>query len=303
MNPLSWRRKLLSYDLSCLFSPDADSALCDALRIMARDRRRAPAKHRHALGVFFQYVGAANLMANLAPLSVVLELGRGYSTLALACALPPDCAIVSVDGKPVDAYDIAPSLRAIAPRVRFVDGFTVTAPQMRAFYDGADKDAFLGAAAEDLARTLPGFLAPAATPYAAALALPPEGPDFAARCLELLLPGGKVRCLSRLFPDLLAAELRYPPQAGPTALDRALAEHPQFDAVFFDCGEFSSPLEWELLRGRIRPGGLALFHDIYFPKSVKNFQVAAAIAASPDWEILHQDRSTPQGLLAARRRE
>lgn len=298
---LGWLRKMLRYDLAARLSPDADSTLVDALQRLGLDRRRAPGKHAHALGVFFQYVHAANLLRNLTPLGNVLELGRGYSTVVLASALPASARIFSVDGKPAAAYDIAPCLAALAGRVEFVDGFTVTRAELDAFYCGEDRDPFLGRPADDVLARLPDFLRPAPGPYAAALDLHGNAPDFASRCLERLARRGRICCLSRLFPDVLATERRFSASGGETALDAVLAQAPTLDAVFFDCGEFSSLPEWERLKSRIRPGGLALFHDIYFPKSVKNFQVCAAVASDPAWEVLHQDRSTPRGLLAARR--
>ena len=299
--PLSWLRKMLRYDLASRLAPDADSALVDALQRLGLDRRRAPAKHAHALGVFLQYVHGANLLRNLAPLANVLELGRGYSTVVLAAALPPQARIFSVDGKPVEAYDIAPCLRTLAPRVEYVTGFTVTRAELDAFYAGEDRDPFLGRPARDILHRLPAFLQPASGPYAMALGLPDSGPDFLPRCLEALAPQGRIRCLSRLFPDILPGEKRWSAPGPDTALDAVLAQAPVLDAVFFDCGEFSSMPEWERLKERIRPGGLALFHDIYFPKSVKNFLVCAALASDPAWEILYRDQSTPQGFLAARR--
>lgn len=301
MKNIAWQRKMLRYDLISRFSPDADSALVDALQRLALDRRRAPVKHRHALGVFFQYVHAANLVRNLKPLGTVLELGRGYSTVVLASVLPPETRFFSVDGKPVARYDIAPCLAGLNGRVRFVDGFTITADQMCAFYDGQDKDRFLGRPAGDILGVLPDFFLPAQGPYAAAMGLPPDRPDFARRCRDALARRDRLRCLSQLFPQDLASELRYSAQGRDTALDAVFAQVPTFDAVFFDCGEFSSMVEWELLKDRIRPGGLAVFHDIYFPKSVKNFLVCAAVATDPAWQVLYRDASTPQGLLAALR--
>lgn len=299
--PLPWLRKMLRYDLASRLTPDADSILVDALQRLCLDRRRDPAKHAHALAVFFQYAHAANLLRNLAPLDNVLELGRGYSTVVLASSLPAATRIFSVDGKPVAAYDIAPCLATLAGHVRFVDGFTVTRAELDAFYAGQDHASLLGRSAAEIIAGLPAFLRPCPSRYAEALGLVPDGPDLAARCLEFLAPEGRLRCLSRLFPDILAGEARFSAAGGETALDAVLAEAPVLDAVFFDCGEFSSPLEWVRLKDRIRPGGLALFHDIYFPKSVKNFLVGAAIATDPAWEIVYRDHSTPQGLLAARR--
>jgi hypothetical protein len=75
----------------------------------------------------------------------------------------------------------------------------------------------------------------------------------------------------------------------------------QFDFIFFDCGEYSSLAEWFALEGQIKLGGYAFLHDIYFPKSIKNFIVAAIIASSEEWEVVYIDRYSSQGGLVAKR--
>jgi len=85
------------------------------------------------------------------------------------------------------------------------------------------------------------------------------------------------------------------------APDRLLTENGVFDVIFFDCGEFSSYPEWEKLNGCVRQGGLAVFHDIYFPKAFENFLVCASIRSNPEWRIVYQDHTTPQGLMVALR--
>lgn len=74
-----------------------------------------------------------------------------------------------------------------------------------------------------------------------------------------------------------------------------------FDFIFFDCGEYSSLAEWFILEKQIKVGGFALLHDIYYPKSVKNFLVASFIAVSEDWEIVYIDTVSQQGALVAKR--
>lgn len=75
----------------------------------------------------------------------------------------------------------------------------------------------------------------------------------------------------------------------------------ELDAVFFDCGEVSSVGEWSLLSDQIRVGGYALFHDIFYPKSIKNFLVVALVELSSDWEVLYIDKLSRQGGMVARR--
>ncbi len=74
-----------------------------------------------------------------------------------------------------------------------------------------------------------------------------------------------------------------------------------WDMIFFDSGELTSMLEWTRLKGNIAIGGFAAFHDIFFPKSIKNIIPCAAVMADPDWEIVFCDDSTKQGLLIAKR--
>jgi len=71
------------------------------------------------------------------------------------------------------------------------------------------------------------------------------------------------------------------------------------DAIFFDCGEISSVAEWVILSDTINIGGYALLHDIYYPKSVKNFLVATYIELSSDWEIIYRDSVSLQGAMVA----
>ncbi len=306
---LAWQRKMFRQGLASAVAPTPDDLLLQVQRKLALDARRDPAKNGFGPRIFAQYMVAAQFAASLegdGPPRVV-ELGRGYSTVALAWSLPPEAALISVDAKPVDAYDIRVPLDALTGRVRFENGFTVTADEMAAFYGHEPAATFLGLPAGELRRTVADFLVPAEGPYARALGL--DGLDaqaLRAACLERLFAQGPdgpaVRSLAEVLPERHAAESRFAAPGPPSVLDRLVEEFETFDAVFFDCGEFSSMPEWTVLGKRIRPGGLAVFHDVYFPKSVKNFLVCAALAASPDWEILYRDRTTPQGLVVARRR-
>lgn len=296
-----WHRKLVKYDLLSRFKPDAHSRLVDVLRRSALDQRQNPAKNRHNLDLFFLYAHAANCAANLPRLERTLELGTGYSSVLLHRVRRPETRMFSIDGRPIDDYDIATPLLALRDEVDFINGFTITRAQMDGFYDGESRALFLDTPAATLREHLPAFIVPHGGPYAQALGLRPEAPDFVERCLGLLFEGDKVRCLKSLLPKIYEREAAFTQPEGASAMEGLLAEVEFFDYIFFDCGEFSSLVEWTLLKDRIRPGGLAVLHDIYFPKSTKNFLLAAAIAASEDWTVLHQDRTTPQGLLIAQK--
>ncbi len=74
-----------------------------------------------------------------------------------------------------------------------------------------------------------------------------------------------------------------------------------FDAIFFDCGEISSVAEWLFLKDKIKKNGYAIFHDIFYPKSIKNFLVTTYILNSNDWKVLYVDKVSPQGGLVAQK--
>lgn len=75
----------------------------------------------------------------------------------------------------------------------------------------------------------------------------------------------------------------------------------KIDLIFLDSGEFSSLPEWEIVNQNIRIGGYVILHDIFFPKSFKNWLVAASISANPNWKIIHLSEDNPQGLMVAKK--
>jgi predicted O-methyltransferase YrrM len=84
-------------------------------------------------------------------------------------------------------------------------------------------------------------------------------------------------------------------------LDNLIASNDAWDLVWLDSGELSSIVEWSKLNEHITKGGLVALHDIFAPKSMKNFVVAASILASPDWKPLCIDSRTKQGLMIAQK--
>ena len=84
-------------------------------------------------------------------------------------------------------------------------------------------------------------------------------------------------------------------------IDKLTANGSSWDFIFFDSGELASMIEWLKLKNKIAVGGFVAFHDIYFPKSLKNIIPCAALMADPDWEVVFCDDSTKQGILIAER--
>lgn len=89
-------------------------------------------------------------------------------------------------------------------------------------------------------------------------------------------------------------------QTGVSLLSSVLKEN-EVNAVFLDSGEFSSLLEWEIVESHVSSGTYVILHDIFFPKSFKNWLVCSSIALNPAWQVMYIDRSTPQGLMVARK--
>jgi hypothetical protein len=73
------------------------------------------------------------------------------------------------------------------------------------------------------------------------------------------------------------------------------------NVVFLDSGEFSSLPEWEIVAKHLRIGGYVILHDIFFPKSFKNWLVCSSIMANSAYKTMYIDRSTPQGLMVAQK--
>jgi predicted O-methyltransferase YrrM len=86
-----------------------------------------------------------------------------------------------------------------------------------------------------------------------------------------------------------------------STLDRVLSKFSEWDLIFFDSGELTSLIELLQLEKHISIGGLAIFHDIFFPKSIKNMIASAWISSNDDWRVLFREERTPQGLLIAQK--
>jgi len=72
------------------------------------------------------------------------------------------------------------------------------------------------------------------------------------------------------------------------------------DFFFCDTGEYCGLAEWNIVKNVIPPGGRFAAHDIYYPKSIKCFQIVKEIEASIRWKILLKTKSK-QGLFIAER--
>ena len=71
------------------------------------------------------------------------------------------------------------------------------------------------------------------------------------------------------------------------------------DFFFCDTGAYCGLAEWNIVKEVIPINGIFACHDIYYPKSIKCFQVSKNIEDSDQWEVLHKTKSK-QGLLISR---
>ncbi len=233
----------------------------------------------------------------------VLELGAGLSTALWArYAMRTGARVTTIDAdfEPMRSYVQSPQLMTLIEEyVEQRVGVTISPQELSEFYSSAH-EVFGNVAAADIAETIERFSQDA-----------PE-----TRMNQVRDSVGSANWSTR---DIFIADgtIQYPPKlldalspSGRFAKDIAFLEHnpvvpfdPQetFDLIFFDSGEYSSAIEWLTLKDRINVGGLAAFHDIFFPKSMKNFLVCASICADPDWRVVLLDDSTIQGLLIAQR--
>lgn len=72
------------------------------------------------------------------------------------------------------------------------------------------------------------------------------------------------------------------------------------DFFFCDTGEYCGLAEWNIVKDVIVKGGYFAAHDIYYPKSIKCFQVCKIIEESDEWHVLRKTKS-PQGLFVAKK--
>lgn len=226
-----------------------------------------------------------------------LEIGGGYSTILL-CELAERCGVrvESIDINPDKYLRIIPSYssrRYLFNTVQRVDELSVSLEELLFAYQTTlpEKIAAIG---EARFRTKLMQFCRDNEQYAENH-IDLQSINICEIGAELLaLPG---------FSDEKSFYIRNNLESGNGYCGRLAQSDVEYDFIFFDCGEYSSLAEWFLLESSIRPGGFALFHDIFFPKSIKNFLVATLIALSDEWNIVYVDHFSKQGALVAQKAE
>jgi len=86
----------------------------------------------------------------------------------------------------------------------------------------------------------------------------------------------------------------------PCDLIRFACENRKLDFYFGDSGEYCGLAEWNIVKDLLAVDGWIALHDIYYPKSSKNFQVYDAIRKSDNWQI-YLKTNTKAGLVIAKK--
>ncbi|MFP4214774.1 MAG: hypothetical protein ACLFVH_02510 [Phycisphaerae bacterium] len=264
--------------------------------------------YRQSLPVYVEMVN----LARHAGCRRILELGAGLSTglwARYADQTGAEVTSVCADFAPTRSYlSQAPEGDLLDRRVRCVEGFTVSADQMKQFYAADPRDSLAGVPVRELVATLHHFSRPVSAGRANRRTERLEQQfGGSATASDILISGNKLEfppdlldlyCEEPRFSDMLDV-LRQAETEGRAGLLEGLDGG--WDLIFFDSGELSTIVEWQQLQHRVPVGGFVALHDIYFPKSLKSCLACAAIVADPSWDVVFVDNTTPQGLLIARR--
>ncbi len=253
---------------------------------------------------FFQYMQFVNILRQEEALTCGLEIGSGYSTFALALlAEEKNVRIYSVDA------DIKKLIRIggkrcfslLDKKLCLINDWSISYDDFMEFYL-RKHECIGGVSAEEIYEHLDLFIKPHRYSYATLFeknSIEIYKDVFFDRNKKIVFRKEIINYRGR-FDEAIACMYAHK-KNGVGAIDTLLHSQTVFDFIYFDCGEYASIIEWEKLKGRIKVGGFAIFHDIYFPKSIKNFIVCASIIADPDWQCVYQDKTMPQGLMIAKR--
>ncbi len=243
----------------------------------------------------------------------VLEIGAGLSTAVWASfAKRSGAEVCTVDASFARMRSYFKDTRheeAVSSHVKLVEGTTIHCDDLVDFYADEPKQAYGGIDVESLTHHLHLFqnqncsikrwhkvnkIAGRWDWSARDLMTTESSLSLPRRLLDLFSSGQNFDNEITFLQDMDS-------QDKGSVIDKLIANGANWDFIFFDSSELASMIEWPMLKDNIAIGGYAAFHDIYFPKSLKNIVPCAAILADPDWEMAFCDDSTKQGLLIAQR--
>ncbi len=243
----------------------------------------------------------------------VLEIGSGSSTAVWAtfaqrtgaevCTIDADCGRLRsyIQNTRHDA--------TVSTHVELIEGTTIGHRDFIDFYNGEPKPTFAGTAVTSCKEHLDLFQSKKCSIKRGYGARTIAGrwnwsaSEVLTRGSSLHLPRQLLDMFStkRNFDNEIAFMAAAESRGESGVINKLIAKGRSWDLIFFDSGELSSMIEWTMLKDRIEIGGFAAFHDILFPKSIKNIIPCAAVMADPDWDVVFLDDSSKQGLLIAKR--
>jgi predicted O-methyltransferase YrrM len=244
---------------------------------------------------FYSYLAMLDVLKRAQISGEGLEIGGGYSTILLSQLVDRNkMRIESIDINPDKYLRIIPRARTrrhLFERIHLIDRLSVTLDQVISSYKLTLPTRISQVGNEKYTQALKNFVR--------------DNHSFSKNDIDIFKSkpedwGG----LLLQFPEFKEEENFYAHNGNSEEKGYCLELQKQgrtFDFIFFDCGEYSSLAEWFILEKQIKIGGFALLHDIYYPKSVKNFLVACFISVSEDWEIIYKDTVSQQGALVAKR--
>lgn len=243
----------------------------------------------------------------------ILEIGAGLSTAVWASlAEKTNARICTVDGSLARMKSYVSGTQhdaLVSKHVELIEGVSIHNDEFLEFYTGAPLSSYGGVAITALREQINVFqnrhcsikrrhrvkLVAGSRPWSARDLLTTESSlTFSRQLLNVFSSGND---FDNEIEFIKGAESRG--IAG--VISKLTQRESPWDFIFFDSGELASMIEWTKLKDSIAVGGFAAFHDIYFPKSIKNIIPCAAVMADPDWEVVFCDDSTKQGVLIAER--
>ena len=243
-----------------------------------------PVTTYHAL---FDVLRQNNFSGNLT------EIGGGYSTvLAKTLFDSSEVKITSIDAYPQKYYRILNSknnTRNFLSSINSINSITVSLDDVRK------------ALPEIVGRLMeyePSALKDALTQFVS------DKEVLESICLDVDRKNLSALCNLFLDHDSFKLDIAFYEKFGALTGDWACKdlakENKVIDCLFLDCGEVSSLAEFLILEKNLKSGSYLLLHDIYFPKSIKNFFLAALLTLDDRWSILYVDTVSTQGGLVAR---
>jgi predicted O-methyltransferase YrrM len=243
----------------------------------------------------------------------ILEIGAGYSTAIWAdYAERTGAEVTSVDGSFDLLEDWVRGTRhesKVDDYVNLIKGVSVESEKVRQFYS-EPKTELGGIEVSRFASDMDRFARADGVPVSRIKKIDSLAPTRNWSAEDLVVSDGKLSFSEEFLDSYTVWTSDYEDYLSmledvqrTNVVDDLYEETGGWDLIWFDSGEISSVVEWDRFKDYIKPGGLAAFHDVFFPKSMKNFVVGACLLNDPDWEVLLVDDTTKQGLIIARRKQ